>query len=190
MGVLLHWTQVNSFELVVRQNHGRLQGAWKQGLIQGGSTEAIVPLQTLELTSFAMIVYNSENIIRNTRPFCHPLFCHRSVVSLWSVLHLFYSSEPVIRLSNKFYWNLSPNLLDLSRSQNGHLPLSRNWDYEQKLSRKLDVSSSIPINWFISCNNGLFAGTTLTLHESQVHCSGVMQWWTCSLLMSTRFSAG
>jgi len=27
-----------------------------------------------------MIVYNSENIIRNTRPFCHPLVCHRSVV--------------------------------------------------------------------------------------------------------------
>jgi len=26
MGVLLHWTQANSFELVVRQNHGRRQG--------------------------------------------------------------------------------------------------------------------------------------------------------------------
>ena len=86
MGVLLHWTQVNSFELVVRQNHGRPQGASKQGLIQGGSTEAIVPLQTLELTSFAMIVYNSENIIRNTRPFCHPLFYDRGAVKYTSSL--------------------------------------------------------------------------------------------------------
>jgi len=29
-----------------------------------------------------------------------------------------------------------------------------------KFSRKRDVSSSIPINWFISCNDSLFAGTT------------------------------
>jgi len=29
-----------------------------------------------------------------------------------------------------------------------------------KFSRKLDVSSSIPINWFISCNGSLLAGTT------------------------------
>jgi len=36
IGVLLHWTQANSFELVVRQNHGRQQGASKQGRIQGG----------------------------------------------------------------------------------------------------------------------------------------------------------
>jgi len=26
MGALLHWTQANSFELVVRQSHGRPQG--------------------------------------------------------------------------------------------------------------------------------------------------------------------
>ena len=26
MGAILHWTQANSFELVVRQNHGRQQG--------------------------------------------------------------------------------------------------------------------------------------------------------------------
>jgi len=25
----------------------------------------------------------------------------------------------------------------------------------------------------------------LTLHKSQIHCSGVMQWWVCSSLMST-----
>jgi len=33
-----------------------------------------------------------------------------------------------------------------------------------------DVSSSIPINWFISCNDSLFPAMTLTLHKSQVHC--------------------
>jgi len=31
IGVLLHWTQANSFELVVRRNHGRPQGSSKQG---------------------------------------------------------------------------------------------------------------------------------------------------------------
>jgi len=29
-----------------------------------------------------------------------------------------------------------------------------------------------------------FATMTLTMHKSQVHCSGVMQWWACSWLMS------
>jgi len=42
MGTLLHWSQANSFELVVRQNHGRPRGggtkrafaspSWKLGL--------------------------------------------------------------------------------------------------------------------------------------------------------------
>jgi len=33
MGVLLHWTQANSFELVVRQSHGRPQGRHNRGEI-------------------------------------------------------------------------------------------------------------------------------------------------------------
>jgi len=85
VGVLSHWTQANSFELVVRQNHGRPQGASKQGRIQGG-IEAIVPPKTYEWTLFAVIVYNSENIIRNTRPFCHPLFYDRGAVKYTSSL--------------------------------------------------------------------------------------------------------
>ena len=97
IGVLLHWTQASSFELVVRQNHGRPKGASSKGESRG-SIEAIVPPNTYELTLLAMIVYNSENIIRNTMPFCHPLFCHRSVVNLLSILHLSYNSEPEIRL--------------------------------------------------------------------------------------------
>jgi len=31
MGVLLHWTQPNSFELVVRQSNGRPQGRQNRG---------------------------------------------------------------------------------------------------------------------------------------------------------------
>jgi len=51
-----------------------------------------------------------------------------------------------------------------------------------------------PINCFVIelisyrfinyCNDSLFAGMTLVL-KSQVHCSGVIQWWDCSSLAST-----
>jgi len=30
---------------------------------------------------------------------------------------------------------------------------------------------------------------TLTLHKSQVHYSGFMQWWTCSSIVSTLYCA-
>jgi len=30
----------------------------------------------------------------------------------------------------------------------------------------------------------------LTLHKSQLHCSGAMQWWACGSLMSTPWSYG
>ena len=39
---------------------------------------------------------------------------------------------------------------------------------------------------FISCNDSLLAGTTLTLRKSQAQCSGVMQRWACSSLMSAQ----
>ena len=52
-----------------------------------------------------------------------------------------------------------------------------------KIARKSELSSSIPVKWCNSCNCSLFAGMTLTLHKRQVHCSGAMQWWTCSSLM-------
>ena len=71
---------------------------------------------------------------------------------------------------------------------NGHLPP---WKLvkEPKIYRKPEASSLIPINWFNSCNQSLFAGMTLTLHKSQVHCSGVMQWWACSSLISASVPA-
>ena len=177
MCALLHWTQANSFELVVRQKHGRP----KQGQNRGGSRGVIgrSPPKNYELTLFTMIVYISENSIRITRPFCHLLFCHSSVLN-YNLLHLSYSSEPVMRLTMKYYWNRPPTIIH--RWVKADIcPSLGNW--EPKFSRKLDVSSSTPINWFISCNDSLFAGTTLTLHKSQVHCSGVMQWWACSSLV-------
>jgi len=36
------------------------------------------------------------------------------------------------------------------------------------------VSNLIPNNWINSCNGRLSAGMALTLHKSQVHCSGVI----------------
>ena len=37
-----------------------------------------------------------------------------------------------------------------------------------------------------SCKNTLFTGMALTLHKSQLRCSGVMRWWVCrTSLMST-----
>jgi len=36
VGVILHWTEANSVELVVRQKHGRPQGV-KTGAIPGGN---------------------------------------------------------------------------------------------------------------------------------------------------------
>jgi len=41
--------------------------------------------------------------------------------------------------------------------------------------RKSEVSISIPINRFNSCNNNLFTGMALTLHKSQLHCFGVLR---------------
>ena len=66
------------------------------------------------------------------------------------------------------HWTQPNSFGIVVRQNHGHLPLPRNCNEEPKFSRKLDVTSSIPIGWFISCNDSLFAGMTLTLHKSQV----------------------
>ena len=48
---------------------------------------------------------------------------------------------------------------------------------------------SIPISLFVYCNDSLLPGTRLTLRKSQIHCSGVRQWWAYSSLMSTLLPA-
>jgi len=53
---------------------------------RGGVIEVVASPKTDELTLFTMTVYKSENSIRNTSLFCHPLFCHRSVVKYTSSL--------------------------------------------------------------------------------------------------------
>jgi len=67
---------------------------------------------------------------------------------------------------------------------NGHF---RPWDWNHapRFSRKHEVSSSIPISWLNFCNSPVFSGMTLTLRNSQVPCSGVMQCWACLSLMFT-----
>ena len=52
--------------------------------------------------------------------------------------------------------------------------------WKSGLEPKCWVSNLTLIDWLHSCNHSSFVGTTLTLHKSQVHCSGVMQWWVCS----------
>ena len=69
IGVLLHWTQPNSFELVVRQSHGRPQGRQNRGESWRDDCADRFPL--------------------------NPLFCHRSVVKYTSSE----SSETVMRLN-------------------------------------------------------------------------------------------
>ena len=41
---------------------------------------AIAPLKPAKVTLFTMVLYNSENNIRDIRPFCHPWFGHSIVV--------------------------------------------------------------------------------------------------------------
>jgi len=80
IGGLLQWTHASSFELVVRQSHGRPQRCQNRGESRRGDRSP----KTYELGLFTMIMYNSENSIRNTRPFCQLLFCYSSVVT-WDV---------------------------------------------------------------------------------------------------------
>ena len=54
--------------------------SWKQGRIQGEVIGAMAPLKPKKVILFIMILYNSENNIRDIRPFCRPLLCHSHVV--------------------------------------------------------------------------------------------------------------
>ena len=55
-----------------------------------------------------------------------------------------------------------------------------NWIKNQKFLENLKSAS-----WFRWIDLILVTFMALTLHKSQLHCSGVMQWWACSPLMST-----
>jgi len=66
-------------------------------------------------------------------------------------------------------------------AEGGKRPSAPSWKLglRSKIFHKPEVSNLIPIYLFNSCNDILFTGITLALHTSQVHCSGVMQWWAC-----------
>jgi len=66
-----------------------LEGDWGENLA----------LKPIKVTLFTLILYNSENSIRDIRSFCRPLFCHSSVVEYASPL--FYSSEAIMRLGKQ-----------------------------------------------------------------------------------------
>ena len=54
---------------------------------RGGSRRvigALAPLKPTKVTFFTMILNNSENSIRDIRPFYRPFFCHSSVVKYTS----------------------------------------------------------------------------------------------------------
>ena len=51
-----------------------------------GEIGAIAPLKPTKVTLFTITFYNSENSIRDIKPFCRPLFCHSSVVKCSSSL--------------------------------------------------------------------------------------------------------
>jgi len=57
-----------------------------QGSRGGFIGERSLPLKLTKVTLFTMIFYNSENSIRDIRPFYHPLFCHSSVMKYISSL--------------------------------------------------------------------------------------------------------
>jgi len=70
--------------------------------------------------------------------------------------------KPNVRATHQLSW--------ASAGGKGHFP---HWK-EANFSRKSEIRSLIPMDWFNSCIDSLFAGMTLTLHKSQVHCLGVM----------------
>ena len=84
------------------------------GADPGGTIGTIAPPKTYESNFFTMILYNSENNIRDIRPLFRQLFCHRSAVNLWST-HLFYHSEAVMKLDCQVLLK-SPTLNSLAGS--------------------------------------------------------------------------
>jgi len=51
---------------------------YNAGAVAGGG--AIAPLKPKKVTLFTMVLCNSENNIRDIRPYCCALFCYSSVV--------------------------------------------------------------------------------------------------------------
>ena len=96
----------------------------------------------------------------------------------------FVTLEPI----NRAMWRLLISMGVRMGGGNGHLPPWK-LGLRTKNVYNTQVSNLILNNWLNSCNESLFAPMTRTLHKSQVHCTGVMQWWACSSLMYAHFPA-
>jgi len=68
----------------------------RAGADPGGAIGTIAPLKPTKVNFFTMILHNLENSICDLRPFCFHCFV---TAVLWSILHLSYSSEPVMRIN-------------------------------------------------------------------------------------------
>ena len=90
-----HWRRLSAVEPNPPDRCSSLVCVWRQGRIQGGRLGRSFPVKPTKAILFTIILYNSQNYIRDVRPLCRPLFCHSNVVKY---IHLFYSSEAVVRL--------------------------------------------------------------------------------------------
>jgi len=45
------------------------------------------PLKPTKVSLFTILLYNSENSIRDIRPFCRPLFCHNMCCEVYFISH-------------------------------------------------------------------------------------------------------
>jgi len=68
-----------------------------------------------------MILYNSENNIRDLRPFCRPMFCFVTAV-LWNILNLSCSSKHIMRLDRQLLLKSHPSRLA------GWILIGRSWN--------------------------------------------------------------
>jgi len=60
-----------------------------------------------------MILYNSENNIRDIRPFCRPLFCHSSVVNRGERILIFQLLIHIRKILHIHIQSLSKNFINL-----------------------------------------------------------------------------
>ena len=78
LGTFLNHT--TAFTTLHEQQADNSLNAVRQGRIQGGKLGRYPPLKPTKVTSFIMTVNNSENSIRDIRPFWRPLFCPESAM--------------------------------------------------------------------------------------------------------------
>ena len=98
-----------------------LKWHYLRGGSKGGRLRRSSPLKPAKVTLFTMILNNSENIIRDIRPFCPDLFCHSSIVKYTSCLLEY--SEAVMWLYCHILLKIAPSLTLLAGSATA-LPVS------------------------------------------------------------------